>query len=153
MQQPAQVDDRQNLAPNRQHTQHVVGNVGNLLGSLYAQNLPDMLHVEREFFFGDAKGDHLGIGVGHCSGGCAGFDNLRTCGDRGRRHAVLRCVEPMSQTCVAFRAMTMRCPLSSFTTPRGSRAVVPRMAGGGGSMSLRKHAGNLFDPIHAQARS
>ena len=66
LEQPPQVDDRENLAPNRQHAQHIVGDVGNLVGSLHAQDLADMLHFESEFLFGDAKGDHLldfGVGV------------------------------------------------------------------------------------------
>ncbi|MGD0773295.1 MAG: hypothetical protein ABSC05_10790 [Candidatus Solibacter sp.] len=64
LEKPPQVDDGENLAAHGQHTQYVVRNVGDLVGSLHAENLADMLHVEREFLFGDAEGDQFpDIGV------------------------------------------------------------------------------------------
>src|ERR1039457_4558037 len=94
LEQAPQIDDRENLTAHGQHSQHVVWNVRNLDGSLHAQNLTDMLHMKSEFLLRDAKGDHLlDFGVG-----------------------VFR-VTPISQTWAALRAMTIRCPLSSFTTP------------------------------------
>ena len=116
LKQAPQVHDRENLTRDGQHSQDAVGNVGNLIGSLDAQNLPDMLHVEGEFLFRDAKGDHLldfGFGISgfdRCFAGPVSDPEPRRCGSRLPGH-------PDFETWAAFKAMTMRCPLSSFTTP------------------------------------
>ena len=151
LEQAPKVDDRENLAAYGQHSQHVVWNVGNLVGRLHAQNLPDVLHVKREFFFRDAKSNHLlDFGVG-----MPGFARrLAGSGFRTRSHAVRRS-RLASHTDFAdvgrIQGHDDALPLvelhNAFEVVRAGPADGSRRR-----FNFAAHyASHLFDAIHAQA--